>query len=616
MALDYILNNTGPEVQECLDQVPVTQAQLTDEIANREAADVAEHDRAVAAESLLSDRIDQEISNREAADVAEADARDAAVTAERERAIVAENALKEMIKAEDATFRGTFNLASDFHMATTATHEQVAVMLASSIDFSDNNDYAFVQIPVSYHHPEDVSRIDRYKFNGDVWEYEYSINNTTFTQAQWDAINSGITSGLVSKLNLLPSLDGLNTMLSQKQNLLVSGQNIKTINGNSLLGGGNIVIEGGGAVGKLNSTNTTAQDPASDESFGGNINLHKVSKTGNYDDLLSRPDLTIYQQKETGKGLSSNDYTDTDKAKVANAMTREEGQDLQRQINEILARLTGIEITTSVQRVYAGQQNSVGITVTTTETASNIKIYRNGTQIYTSSTSGTTWSCTDSVAPSTAGSVVYRVEVVISDITRSNEISIEVVRQATSIAWSAETVNATIGDTNTFPTLSNPGNLPINYSSSNTEIATIDSSGNVSLVSPGNTSIVASFERDATREGCSDSYTLIVSPAPVQTETVYYGFANSSTLDGVTGLSYVEKTSIAGTYSVVNQTQGNQYFMIIPNDMTISSVTMDNFDFPMELVGTITVEGQTYKKYMSTGSDLGYLTGGYDFVVN
>ena len=64
MALDYILNNTGPEVQECLDQVPVTQVQLTDEIANREAADSALRDsigtettRAEGAEQALDGRI-------------------------------------------------------------------------------------------------------------------------------------------------------------------------------------------------------------------------------------------------------------------------------------------------------------------------------------------------------------------------------------------------------------------------------------------------------------------------------------------------------------------------------------------------------------------------------
>lgn len=51
------------------------------------------------------------------------------------------------------------------------------------------------------------------------------------TQAQLDAINSGITSGKVT------TYDGYAT---SKQDTLVSGTNIKTINNNSILGSGNI----------------------------------------------------------------------------------------------------------------------------------------------------------------------------------------------------------------------------------------------------------------------------------------------------------------------------------------------------------------------------------------
>lgn len=40
--------------------------------------------------------------------------------------------------------------------------------------------------------------------------------------------------------------EGINEQLEGKQDLLVSGENIKTINGNSILGSGNLVIEGGG----------------------------------------------------------------------------------------------------------------------------------------------------------------------------------------------------------------------------------------------------------------------------------------------------------------------------------------------------------------------------------
>ena len=41
-------------------------------------------------------------------------------------------------------------------------------------------------------------------------------------------------------------ITGLETALGNKQDLLISGTNIKTINNNSLLGSGNITIEGGG----------------------------------------------------------------------------------------------------------------------------------------------------------------------------------------------------------------------------------------------------------------------------------------------------------------------------------------------------------------------------------
>ena len=56
-----------------------------------------------------------------------------------------------------------------------------------------NNDYAIVNVKTSA-----VDRIDRYKYvtNEGVgaFKFEYSINNTTFTPEQWNAINSGITS--------------------------------------------------------------------------------------------------------------------------------------------------------------------------------------------------------------------------------------------------------------------------------------------------------------------------------------------------------------------------------------------------------------------------------------
>lgn len=47
-------------------------------------------------------------------------------------------------------------------------------------------------------------------------------------------------------------------------------------------------------VGVLNTNNSTAQSTSDSESFEGTINLHKISKTGNYNDLLNTPDLSDY----------------------------------------------------------------------------------------------------------------------------------------------------------------------------------------------------------------------------------------------------------------------------------------------------------------------------------
>lgn len=46
-----------------------------------------------------------------------------------------------------------------------------------------------------------------------------------------------------------------------------------------------------GAAGTLNTTNTSAQTPSASESLSGNVNLHKVSKTGSYEDLNNKPTI-------------------------------------------------------------------------------------------------------------------------------------------------------------------------------------------------------------------------------------------------------------------------------------------------------------------------------------
>ena len=106
--------------------------------------------------------------------------------------------VNDKVATDTATFRGTFNLVTDLDLTTEATQGQIATALGTAISGEDKNDYAFVLIPTSDDTPTEIARIDRYKYTGLQWAFEYSLNNSGFTAEQWAAINSGITSSLVT----------------------------------------------------------------------------------------------------------------------------------------------------------------------------------------------------------------------------------------------------------------------------------------------------------------------------------------------------------------------------------------------------------------------------------
>ena len=87
-------------------------------------------------------------------------------------------------------------------------------------------------------------------------------------------------------------------------------------------------------------------------------------------------------------------------------------------------------------------------------------------------------------------------------------------KQAADISWSNPSATVTIGaDDNIFPTLNNPHNLTVSYSSSKEDVATIDANGNVTLVAAGSAKISAIFEGNDTYEASTVSYNLTVKDA-------------------------------------------------------------------------------------------------------
>jgi len=112
-----------------------------------------------------------------------------------------ESFVNSSVATNTAYFLGTYNLISDLELLVTASHSEIEEVLDdySTLNNPTNNDYCFVQIPSSNATPTTIIAIERYKYVARTgWQYEYTLNNSSFTQGQWDAINSNITSSKVT----------------------------------------------------------------------------------------------------------------------------------------------------------------------------------------------------------------------------------------------------------------------------------------------------------------------------------------------------------------------------------------------------------------------------------
>ena len=92
-------------------------------------------------------------------------------------------------------------------------------------------------------------------------------------------------------------------------------------------------------------------------------------------------------------------------------------------------------------------------------------------------------------------------------------------RTDANLSFSTNTASATVGEAFTPPTLSNPSNVSVYYSSSNGEVATVSLDGEVTLKGAGTTTITASVKEWDEQYKGSASYTLTVA-APQVVPTV------------------------------------------------------------------------------------------------
>ena len=88
-------------------------------------------------------------------------------------------------------------------------------------------------------------------------------------------------------------------------------------------------------------------------------------------------------------------------------------------------------------------------------------------------------------------------------------------KKAPGLSWGVASREVTIGsEDNAFPTLSNENQLAVTYSSDNTEVATIDADGVITLVAAGTANITAEFAGNDEFEAGSVTYKLTVNAAP------------------------------------------------------------------------------------------------------
>ena len=161
-------------------------------------------------------------------------------TASEENQLADKDFVNSSISTATATFKGTYNSVAELEQVT-----------------ADANDYAFVISTDSAGN----TVYNRYKYSNGSWLFEYALNNSSFTAAQWAAINSAITSGDVEKLAALPTKTQLDALLAAKQDTLTF-DNFPTQNSNNPVKSGGVFTALGSKAGKVSVNHVVLEDGA------------------------------------------------------------------------------------------------------------------------------------------------------------------------------------------------------------------------------------------------------------------------------------------------------------------------------------------------------------------
>lgn len=153
------------------------------------------------------------------------------------------------------------------------------------------------------------------------------------------------------------------------------------------------------------------------------------------------------------------------------------------------------------------------------------------------------------------------------------------------LSWSTDFYKASLeSDENVFPTLSNPHGLTVSYKSSNTDVATINGSGQVTLVSAGTVSITASSSATDVYAAGSASYTLRVvsedSSEDGEGTWNYSSTGDASSEDDIVNTTFTRMVTVtysSGGATVTGYSSSSDITVEVSgNDVTVNNTGSEN----------------------------------------
>ena len=359
-----------------------------------------ETNRAEGAEQTLQDNIDAEQQRAEGVESGLQDDIDTIndkipAAASQQNQLADKQFVNSSIQTATADFKGTFNSKGELDQVT-----------------ANANDYAFVKTT----DPEGNTVYSRYKWvDGQGWVFEYNLNNSSFTAAQWAAIQSGITAVLVQKLGALPTYQALMQLIGTKQDALTFDTQPTMNSKNPVQSGGifealghkqdaltfdevptqysrNPVISGAlynifNTIQSLFPAEASAQNKLTDKQY---VDDKVAGAAANFDGIF-----TSFEQLEALTGMSVNDFafvttTDADGNTIysryhyngtawvmdfsfaSNSFTEAQWTAINSGITSLLVqKLTGLPTSAELTQQFAAKQNVLTFDSTPTQGSQN-----------------------------------------------------------------------------------------------------------------------------------------------------------------------------------------------------------------------------------------------------